>query len=253
MKSRFVYLLASFWMICSAAGAQDPAAEPSTVYAPSTAPVSTTTTAPPPPSSPEDEGTKRKVYSKKVRGFLWLEGTAGWARVEPNNFKSITINRNGIGTDIRPISEEGPEFGVAAGIQLSSFTIGMRYKTAKLDTFNFNTLAADLGFMLRFVPYVHPFFRILLAYNFTENGLDLNDGDPRFTNVEGDGGGGSIGGGLRIPIIKWISIDAAVDYSIYGLYVRGDDNGNRFKKGMAGSELSLSAALTLHFIQRHKN
>lgn len=247
MKTRFVYFLSGLWLLSSAAVAQDPASASDTTYESTTAPLSTTATAPPPATAAEDEAKKRKVYSKKVRGLLWLEGTAGWARVEPNNFKSITVNGNRIGS----ISQEGPEYGVAAGVQLGSFTIGARYKTAKLDSFDFNTLSADLGFMLRFVPYVHPFFRVLLSYNFTENGLDL--GDPRYTDVESDGGGGSIGGGLRIPIIKWISIDAAIDYSFYGLYVRGEDNGNRFKKGMAGSELSLSAALTLHFIQRHKN
>ncbi len=231
-------------MLASTTAAQDPDWESGTVHAPTTASVSTTATAPPPATEPADEGKERKVYSKKVRGLLWLEGTVGWARVEPNNFASITINGNKLGK----ISQEGIEYGGAAGIQLGSFTIGLRYKKAKLDTFDFNTLAVDLGFMLRFVPGVHPFFRTLLSYNFGQ--LDL--GDSRYSNVEADGGGASVGGGLRIPIIKWISLDAAVDYQMYGLYVRGQDNGNGFKKGMAGNELSVSGALTFHFIQRHK-
>lgn len=242
MKTQFAVLSACLLMLASSVEAQDPAVETSPVYAPSTVPSSPTTVAP----APENEKGKRKVYNKKVGGLLWFEGTVGWARVEPNSLKTLKIDGSRF-----EVSEDGIEYGAALGVQLGWFTIGGRFKTAKLDSFDFNTLGVDIGFLLRFVPYVHPFFRVQLNYNFTSDGLGLGD---RYSNVQADGGGGSIGGGLRIPIIKWISMDAVFDYSAYGLYVRGTEtsSGNSFKKGTAGNELSISGALTFHFIQRHK-
>jgi hypothetical protein len=67
-------------------------------------------------------------------------------------------------------------------------------------------------------------------------------------NVRSHGGGASIGAGLRIPIVKWVSIAADFDYSIIGLVFQGSETvtGGTFTAGTAGTAIAGTFALTFH-------
>jgi len=68
------------------------------------------------------------------------------------------------------------------------------------------------------------------------------------TNVKSHGGGASIGVGLRIPLVKWLSIAADFDYSIIGLVFQGNVTGTgaRVTAGTAGTAIAGTFALTVH-------
>ena len=59
---------------------------------------------------------------------------------------------------------------------------------------------------------------------------------------------GALGAGLRIPILKWVSIPGDFDYSIIGLVFQGNEtvSGGRFTAGTAGSAIAGTFALTIH-------
>ena len=194
------------------------------------------------PEEEEKEEKKRKLYSKRIRGLLWIEGTVGPSRLEPTRIRALDLE----GIELPDASFSGPEYGVAAGVQLGPLVLGLRYKTARYDGFDFDTLSLDIGFLFRFVPYVQPYAHILLNYNFTRGGFDLLG----FTDVEADGGGGTVGAGVRIPVIKWISVGLGFDYTITGLAVRGTDTntGVRVSGGTAGNQFAGVFALTFHLL-----
>ena len=75
------------------------------------------------------------------------------------------------------------------------------------------------------------------------------------SNVRSQGGSASIGAGLRIPIVRWLSIAADFDYSIIGLIFRGNYDvtvpglgaaGGNFTAGTAGTAIAGTFALTVH-------
>ena len=60
----------------------------------------------------------------------------------------------------------------------------------------------------------------------------------------------TLGAGVRIPIVRWMSFVASFDWSFVGLSVRGDDpsTGNRFQSWIGGQQLAGTFALTFHFL-----
>lgn len=74
--------------------------------------------------------------------------------------------------------------------------------------------------------------------------------DSFVTNVRSHGGGATLGAGLRIPIVKWVSIAADFDYSIIGLVFQGTEtlsgNGAKITAGTAGTAIAGTFALTFH-------
>jgi hypothetical protein len=104
----------------------------------------------------------------------------------------------------------------------------------------------DIQGIFRFIPWVHPMVRIDLFYGRTFNGDPFDTG---LTNLNVDGGGFTLGAGLRIPIIRWMSFAATFDWSMIGLAVRGNDSsGGSVKTGALGQQLTATFALTFHFI-----
>jgi hypothetical protein len=97
---------------------------------------------------------------------------------------------------------------------------------------------------------VHPSIRIGFNYYTTTGGLAIPGLDNLLTNVRSHGGGASIGAGLRIPIVKWISIAADFDYSIIALVFQGTETvtgtGARVTAGTAGTAIAGTFALTFH-------
>jgi hypothetical protein len=62
------------------------------------------------------------------------------------------------------------------------------------------------------------------------------------------GAGASIGAGVRVPIIKWISVAIGFDYSFIALYVGGTSisTGEDFFTGAIGGEIAGTFTLTVH-------
>ncbi|MBW2222977.1 MAG: hypothetical protein JRF54_01955 [Deltaproteobacteria bacterium] len=198
----------------------------------------------------EDVPEKTKAYDKKVGGRVWLEATAGPSRFNVTQFRTLDIIPENLQSLIPRVVVRGPEFGAALRFRAGSSTIGVRFKRADYDPFDLTSVGLDLGFLIRAIPYVHPSIRLGFNYYTTSGGLAIPGLDNLLTNVKSHGGGASMGVGLRIPIVKWLSIAADFDYSIIGLVFQGNETltgtGARVTAGTAGTAIAGTFALTVH-------
>ena len=196
----------------------------------------------------EDVPEKTKAYEKKVGGKVWLEATAGPSRFDATRFRTLDFIPAGVQALIPNVVVRGPEFGAALRFRAGSSTIGARFKRADYEPFDLTSIGLDLGFLIRAVPYVHPSIRLGFNYYTTTGGLVIPGFESLVSNVRSNGGGASMGVGLRIPIVKWISIAADFDYSIIGLVFQGTENitGGNFTAGTAGTAIAGTFALTIH-------
>jgi hypothetical protein len=196
----------------------------------------------------EDVPEKTKAYDKRVGGKVWLEATAGPSRFNATQFRTLDFVPAGVQALIPNVVVRGPEFGAALRFRAGSSTIGARFKRADYEPFDLTSIGLDLGFLIRAVPYVHPSIRLGFNYYTTTGGLVIPGFDNLVSNVRSNGGGASIGAGLRIPIVKWVSIAADFDYSIIGLVFRGNETatGGSFTAGTAGTAIAGTFALTIH-------
>jgi hypothetical protein len=196
-------------------------------------------------AAPEEE--ERSVYYKKVQGWLWMEGFVGPSSYDPDQFTSL--NLSGVSVQNAP-KLNGPEYGFAVGLGLGGFWLGGFYRQANYDVYKLMKVGLDIQGIFRFIPYVHPMIRIDLFYSRTFGGNPY----PTLTNTDVDGGGFTLGAGLRIPIIRWMSFSATFDWTMIGLSIRGDDpSGARFNSGVLGQQLGATFSLTFHFIGVRKN
>jgi len=202
----------------------------------------------PPPSEEGDPDCLTKVYCKVVKGTLWIEGTFGPAKFNATKFRTINLLED-VGGNLSPsVVVKGPEFGVAIGAQFKVFSIGGRFKYAKFDPFDLITAGVDFGFLVKRVPFVAPYARFGLYYNTTRGGTVIPLLDQILENTKTNGGGASIGAGVRVPVIKWLSVAIGFDYTFVALYVKGfDPNENEdFSNGTIGGEISGTFTLTVH-------
>lgn len=199
-------------------------------------------------ATPEDQAEERKAYEKRVGGLLWLEATAGPSRFDATRFRTLDIVPPQVQTAIPSVVVSGPEFGAALRFRTGSATIGARFKRADYQPFDLTQVGLDLGFLIRAVPYVHPSIRLGFNYCTTTGGMVIPGFENLVRNVRSQGGGATIGAGLRIPIVRWVSIAADFDYSIIGLVFRGTENitGGSFTSGTAGTAIAGTFALTFH-------
>lgn len=205
-------------------------------------------TPPEPADQPSDE--KSSVYDKRVGGLVWLEAMAGPSRWDVTHFRGLDFIPPEIASQIPSLVVKGPEFGAALKFRTGSMTVGGHFKQANYEPFDLITVGLDFGFLIRAVPYVHPTIKLGLNYYTTKGGLALPGFENALTDVRTDGGGASIGLGLRIPIVKWVSVAADFDYSLIGLAVRGTEtlSGTQqsFTGGTAGTAIAGTFALTIH-------
>ena len=202
----------------------------------------------------EDSGEKKSVYEKRVGGIVWLEATAGPSRFDVTRFRSLDVIPEQIASAIPSVVVSGPELGAALKFRAGSSTIGAQFKRADYDAFNLTSIRLDLGFMVRAVPYVHPVISLGFGYYTTSGGVPLPQFSDLLSNVKSHGGGATIGAGLRIPVVRWISIAADFEYSIIGLVFSGDVqggaipgfSGGSFTAGTAGTAIAGNFALTFH-------
>ena len=238
---RFAFVLGAFSMLTASAGAQE---------LPGTFSVEQNgvSLAGSNPEIVEDTPKETKAYDKKVGGKVWLEATAGPSRFNATQFRTLDFIPAGVQALIPRVVVSGPEFGAALRFRVGSTTIGARYKRADYEPFDMTSVGLDLGFLIRAVPYVHPSIRLGFNYYTTTGGLVLPGFESLVSNVRSNGGGASIGVGLRIPIVKWISIAAGFDYSIIGLVFQGNETvtGGSFTAGTAGTAIAGTFALTIH-------
>ena len=229
-----VFLISGFLFIGATASAQD-----ATDSATSSTADATQAPAEPTPAAPKEEEKKKSPYYKKVQGWLWIEGFAGPSSYDPDKFTSI-------GSLPNAPKLNGPEYGFAVLLGLGGFEIGAFYRQANYSAYKLMKVGLDMQGTFRFVPYVHPIVRIDLFYSRTF------DGNPYGTSLASanvDGGGFTLGAGLRIPIIRWMSFAATFDWSMIGLAIRGTDSGgNSVDGGVLGQQLGATFALTFHFI-----
>lgn len=196
-------------------------------------------------ATPEKED-ERGPYYKKTQGWLWMEFLVGPTAYDPDNYTALSIS--GSPPDLPKL--HGPEYGGAIGLGLGGFWLGAFYRQAKYDVYKLMKVGLDIQGIFRFVPYVHPMVRIDLFYSKTFDGNPYGLTDP---NV--DGGGLTLGAGIRIPIIRWMSFSATFDWSMIGLAVRGTDpsDGTSVNDGIFGQQLGATFSLTFHFIGVRKN
>jgi len=190
------------------------------------------------------------AYEKKVGGLVWLEATVGPSRFDVTRFRNLDFIPEEIARQIPSLVVSGPEFGGALKFRAGSVTVGGHFKKADYEPFDLITAGLTLGFLVRAVPYVHPVIKLGLNYYTTKGGLEIPGVTEQVSNVRTDGGGASMGLGLRIPIVKWVSIAADFDYSIIGLAIRGDVRAfgqtESFTGGTAGTAIAGTFALTIH-------
>ncbi|MEM7136484.1 MAG: hypothetical protein AAF500_07895 [Myxococcota bacterium] len=194
---------------------------------------------------------KSKAYDKRVGGLVWLEATVGPSRFDVTRFRGLNLVPDGIAAQIPSVVVSGPQFGASLKLRAGSMVVGGNFQMADYEPFDLITAGLGFEFLIRAVPYIHPTIKLGINYNTTRGGLAIPQipGGPELsdlTNVRTDGGGASIGLGLRIPIVKWVSIAADFDYSIIGLAVRGDLAGESFTGGTAGTAIAGTFALTIH-------
>lgn len=241
---RFAFVLGAFWMATLGASAQDlPGA-----FSVEQNGVSLTGDR---GEVVEDSPARRKAYEKKVGGIVWLEATAGPSKFDVTRFRTLKIIPDQVSSFIPSVVVRGPEFGAALRFRTGSTTIGARFKHADYEPFNLTSVGLDLGFLIRAVPYVHPSIRLGFNYCMTTGGLIIPELQGDLNNVRSKGGGASIGAGLRIPIVRWLSIAADFDYSIIGLSFNGSYNvptigAVGFTAGTAGTAIAGTFALTVH-------
>jgi hypothetical protein len=238
---RFAFVLGTFWIWTAGATAQELPGEFSVNQ-------NGVTLAGAGEEAAEDAPEKTKVYEKKVGGLVWLEATAGPSRFDATRFRTLDFIPAQVQALIPRVVVRGPEFGAALRFRAGSSTIGARFKRADYEPFDLTSVGLDLGFLIRAVPYVHPSIRVGFNYYTTTGGLVLPGFETLVSNVRSHGGGASLGAGVRIPIVKWVSIAADFDYSIIGLVFRGTENvtGSSFTAGTAGTAIAGTFALTFH-------
>lgn len=190
---------------------------------------------------------ERGPYYKKVKGWLWLEAFAGPSSYDPDQFGGLSLS----GIPNAP-KLTGPQFGFAVGTGFGGpFFLGAYYRQANYTKsapagqgYKLMKLGLDMQGTFRFIPYVHPMIRIDIGYARTF------DGNPYgLTNTASDGLDFTLGVGVRIPIVRWMSFLASFDWSFVGLSLRGDEpSGNRFQSWIGGQQLAGTFALTFHFL-----
>jgi len=235
-----VVLVSTLVMFVTTAAAQEPAAQEETS---TVAPTETSTDSNSAEAPPAEE--KKSIYKKKVGSLLWLEGLAGPSSYDPDSFGGLDL---GAGTSNAPKSK-GPEYGASLGVGLGGFVIGAFFRSANYSAYQLRKVGLEMQGVFRFIPFVHPMIRIDMFYATTRG-----DPFPGVTSTSTAGGGFTLGAGLRIPVIKWISIAITFDWSMIGLGVRGNDStGAAVSSGVLGQQIGGTFALTFHFIQKRKS
>jgi len=174
---------------------------------------------------------EKSAYSKKVTGKLWIEGFSGPSRFNPGALKG--------GVDLpRAPKVRGPESGAALlGKMFGFWFVGVVYRQANYDFYKLMKVGLAQQLFFR-TPYVQPTIRFDAGYSRIFDGsIYPIDGSAKqgyyFTG----------GVGIRVPIVRWLSLAATFDGTGGGL--TGDVNADFTQFGG-------TFALTVHLIDVDK-
>ncbi|MGB8331697.1 MAG: hypothetical protein WCE62_16335 [Polyangiales bacterium] len=245
-----VYLLSALLTFASTAAAQeqpDSVAQPEATAEPPAAATPTEEAAPPteeaaPPAAEEDQ---RGPYYRKVQGWLWLEGFAGPSSYDPDQFGSLSLSNVPNAPRVK-----GVEAGFAVGTPFGGpFFLGWFYRQANYGDYNLMKTGVEFQPTIR-IPYVHIMFRVDLGF------ARMLNGNPYGLTDLSNGGIVATGGvGIRVPIVRWISFVASVDWSFVGLSMKGTDpsTSDSFNSWILGQQVTGTFGLTFQFIGVRKN
>jgi hypothetical protein len=245
---KYIAMISSALMfLCATALAQDDAAAFDAAEAePAEAEPAEAEPAPAEPESAQPEAApeeKRSPYYKKVRGWLWIEGVAG-----PSSYDADQFGKLSFGTTNDAPKAKGPQWGFSLGTGFGGgFFLGWYYRQAN---YGYKLMKTGVEFQPTIrIPYVHIMFRVDLGF------ARLFSGNPwGLQNMNNAGIDTTFGVGLRIPLVRWMSIAANFDWSYIGLSMRGDDaSGARQQAWIGGQQLAGTFALTFHFIGVRKD
>lgn len=227
--------LSALMLIAATASAQEDAAAeaPAAEASPTEAPAA---------DAPEEE--KRSPYSKKVKGWLWLEALAGPSSYDPDQFGALSLGSAPGGAP----KVRGPQWGFSLGTGFGGgFFLGWYYRQADYGDYRLRKTGLEFQPTIR-IPYVHILLRMDLGF------ARMSGGNPwGLANMNNSGLDTTFGVGLRIPIVRWMSFAASFDWSYIGLSMRGDVGGTREQSWVSGQQLAGTFALTFHFIGVRKD
>ena len=235
MKYIVVTLSALMFFGATASAQEDAAAEAPAAEAPAAeAPAAEAPAAEVPAEAPQEDD--RSPYYKKVKGWLWLEGVAGPSSYDPDQFGALSLGSAGPGGAPKL---KAPQVGFSLGTGFGGgFFLGWYYRQANYSAYKLMKTGVEFQPTIR-IPYVHIMFRIDIGYAkmFSGNAWGLPDASTGGLDT-------TFGVGLRIPIVRWISIAVNFDWSYIGMSVRsGGQNA-----WVSGQQLAGTFALTFHFI-----
>lgn len=206
-----------------------------------------TTEAGPAETAPASKEDKRSPYYKKVEGLLRIEGGAGPSSYDVDQLRAYDGSG---GPSVGKV--KGPEYSLSAGVGLGGLFLGGGFRWADYGDFNLLKVGLDIQGIFRFIPYVHPMVRINLFYAGTRNGSPITGLDVMKSN----GGGFTLGAGIRVPIVRWISFATTFDWSLIGLGLKGTiggTSGTSETSAVVGQQFTGMFVLTFQFIGVRKD
>jgi len=191
----------------------------------------------------QEENEAKSAYSKTVQGKMWVEAFVGPSSYDPDRFGAGNPFFGLVDLDIPKV--KGPEFGAGFGGALADQLVflGATYRQANYEidagrgSYKLMKVGADVQFVFRFVPYVHPLIRTGVGY------ARLFGGNLSANDAKTNGLYFTLGFGVRVPIVRWVSFVGTFDWSRVTIYPK---DGAGFS--LEGSQLGGTFGLTLHFI-----
>lgn len=185
---------------------------------------------------------EHRPYRPKVGGLLWLEAFAGPSFFDPDQYTKFLNNPP---PSMYAPRLKGPEVGAVAGVSTARsarkavYSFGWFYRQANYTAYKLMKTGVD--FQITGARYVQPLMRVSAGY------MKLFGGDASTVLVSGsDGASLGLGFGLRIPIVRWISLVASADYT--WTFVVLDEKLSDGTTSVVGGQLSGNFGLTFHFI-----
>lgn len=211
-------------------------------------PVQTVTA--PPPDEPIPEPAKKGAYSSKVHGKLWLEGSIGPTVYDPDVFTDYITYTGVLPPALASVDlpkQKGTEFGGAIGGALlhSILFIGGTYRQANYEAYKLMKAGVLIQGTLR-TRFVHPVIRGSFGFAKTFGGDLFPVQGLGIASLRNYGFFGTFGVGFRIPIVRWVSVLAAFEWSGIFLYLTGEDLIGHLE--IWGHQYGGNFALTFHFV-----
>jgi len=199
------------------------------------------------------EPAEKGAYSKKVQGKLWLEGFVGPTSYNPDRFGIRYDDDFGgghIGGELGIPRVIAPEFGGAIGGALADQVIFIaatyrqaNYREPTGGSFKMMKVGVDLQLAATKVPYLHPLVRFGGGY------ARYFGGDFSTLGLKTNGFYFNAGAGVRIPIVRWVSIFGIFDWNFVSVTPSGNEGPNDLNVFISGSQLGGTFGLTLHFVR----